>query len=159
MPRPTVEYRTASKEAYKSFRAANPKIKITFEQFKKIIKTSNDMIIDYLLETGEKFKLPHGFGEISIHKWKPKKYVEYQGIIHINLPIDWTKTRIAGKRMYHLNSHTDGFRYKWKWFQRTSYLETSKCINFRPNRVVSRRLASYLKKPNSTYGQTYRSWT
>ena len=159
MPRPVIEYRSISREAYKRFKKEHPKVKISYETFKKIIKVSNGLIVDHILDTGEKFRLPHGFGDISIHKWRPKKYVNHNGVQRINLPVDWPKSRLLGKKTYHLNSHTDGYRYKWKWFQRTSRLETSKCMVFKPNRLISRRLASYLKNPNSTYAQTYRSWT
>lgn len=158
MSRTKIGYRTNSRQSYNNFCKNHPDIKITFSQFKDVISTCNQMITDYVLETGEKFKLPFGFGELSVDKWKPKKYVEYNGKQYINLPVDWVKTKKVGTLVYNLNAHTDGFRFKWYWFKSTARFEGSRCFVFKPCRKISRKLSSNLKKPNSIYQHIYKEW-
>lgn len=159
MPRPSIQYRTSSKKAFKNFKEAHPRIDITYDQFDSIIRTCNEMIMEYVMETGEKFRLPHGFGDISIHKWKPKrKRYRPDGKIINNLPIDWVKTMQTGKRVLQLNFHTGGYKFRWVWFISTAKFKHSNIFSFKANRSASRKLAKYLKIPNSPYVQIYRSW-
>lgn len=159
MSRPIIQYRTTSAEAYKSFKEANPRIDITYSQFNQIIRTCNEMIMEYVMETGEKFKLPHGFGTISIHKWRPKRTrTRPDGVTVNNLPIDWVKTRQTGKRILQLNFHTGGYKFRWVWFHTTAKFRHHSVFSFKPNRSASRKLAQYLKIPNSPYVQIYRTW-
>lgn len=159
MPRVKVEYRSTSKAVYDKFCETHPHVKLTFEQWKSIIYTYNHMCRDYILETGERIKLPWGLGSFSIGKKKMKKYKIFKGQEVINLPIDWPKTRKAGKYIYHLNTHSDGYRYKWMWFSRDARIYHTAIWVFKPSRVSSRKLAEYIKKPNSVYSQIYKQWS
>lgn len=159
MPRPQIQYRTTSAEAFKNFKASYPKIKISYDQFSKILRTCNEMIIENVLETGEKFRLPHGFGDIAIHKWKPKRWrTRPDGVQFNNLSIDWKKTKELGKHVYHLNYHTSGYKFRWVWFRGKASFKHKDIFSFKPNRVPSRKLAQYLKLTNSPYIELYRTW-
>lgn len=159
MPRPKIQYRTTSAEALRSFKELHPRVDISYDQFNQIIRTCNEMIMEHVMETGEKFRLPHGFGDISIHKWKPKRIkVRPDGKEFNNLPIDWVKSRKLGKRVLQLNYHTGGYKFRWVWFVSTAKFRHSYVFSFKPNRVPSRKLAQYLKIPNSPYVQIYRTW-
>jgi nucleoid DNA-binding protein len=156
--RPKVDYRSSSKECYNIFRVSNPKIEISYNQFKQIIKTFNEMLIDYVLETGDRVRIPFGFGEIAINKWKPKRFKEHDGKQYINLPVDWAQSKKLGRYSYHINAHTDGFRFQWKWFKKDARFECSKIYAFKPNRINSRKLAQYIKKKDSKYPNIYKEW-
>lgn len=159
MPRPRIEYRTTSAEAFRMFKELHPDVNITWMQFNNILRTCNEMIMEHVMESGEKFKLPHGFGEISVHKWKPKRKRKIPDGREINnLPIDWKKTKELGKYVYHLNHHTGGYKCRWVWFPHDARFKNSNVFTFKPNRVPSRKLAQYLKLPNSPYIQIYRQW-
>lgn len=158
MPRVSVQYRTGSKEAYNKFCAAYPNVNLPFEKWLEIIYTYNYNFRDHLLETGERCKLPWGLGSFSISKRKGRKFYMYEGVERINLPVDWPKTNKLGKRIYLLNTHTDGYRYKWKWFTEDARFKCSEIWVFKPSRVSSRKLAEYLKRPNSPYPELYREW-
>lgn len=158
MPRVKVSYRTASKEAYNKFCQLHPNIHLTFEKWKSIIYSYNYLFRDHILETGDRIKLPWGLGGFSISKKKSKKFVVIDGKEHINMAVDWIKTRKAGKKIYHLNAHTDGFRYKWFWFRKDARFHQTSIWVFKPSRVSSRKLAEYLKRPNSFYPQIYKEW-
>lgn len=153
-----VGYRTTSKEVYKRFCKEHPDINISFEKWKEIIYTHNYFFRDYILETGDKAKLGWGFGEFAISKKKIKKFKEHEGVTYVNLPIDWKKTREAGTKIYHFNSHTEGYRCKWYWFLKGSRFFQSDVWVFKPSRVSSRKLAEYLNKTSKRYIEFYKCW-
>lgn len=158
MPRVRVSYRTGSKEAYNKFCAANPTVTLTFKKWQSILYTYNHLFRDHILETGDKIKLPWGLGAFTVSKKKSKKFIVIDGKEYINMPIDWVKTKKAGKFIYHLNAHTDGFRYKWIWSSYDARFHQKDIWVFKPSRVSSRKLAEYIKRPNSSYSQIYREW-
>lgn len=158
MPRVSVQYRTASREVYDKFCAAHPSISLSFEKWKEIIYAFNYNFRDHILETGDRCKLPWGIGSFSVTKKKTRKFYVYDGKERINMAVDWAKTHKLGKKVYHLNTHTDGYKYKWKWFIEDARFKYCDIWTFKPSRVTSRKLAEYLKRPNSPYPELYRVW-
>ena len=157
--RVVVEYRTASRECYNDFCRLNPTIKLSFEKWREIIYTHNQMYVDHVLETGQAVKFPYGFGRFSINKKKPKATRKWKDKVYINLPIDWKKTKEHGKKMYHMNAHTNGYKCSWMWFQRDARFADSDIWNFKPCRVISRLVAKYLKRSDKNYVDVYVEWT
>lgn len=158
MPRVRVAYRSASKEAYNNFCTSHPEVSLTYLQWKQIIYTYNYAFRDYILETGERVKLPWGLGSFTISKRKTKRSVIFKGEEKMILPINWPKSIELGKRVYILNTHTDGYRYKWTWFPNDARIYQAFIWVFKPSRITSRKLAEYLKKPSSPYPQIYKQW-
>lgn len=157
MPRVSVGYRTASKDTYKRFKENHPEIKIDYLTWSNIIYTFNYAFRDYVLETGILCKYIHGFGDFAITKWKPSKTkILPTGEETIALPIDWKKTKEHGKYIFHMNYNTDGYKFKWKWFNRNSKIFLTKYWNFKPSRVSSRLLKHYISLPD--YQDKYLSW-
>jgi hypothetical protein len=160
--RPRVDYRSASKEAYIAFKAENRDSTLTAQQYGSIVRSFNTALAEHILTTGQRIRLPFGLGELSISKYKPKRHKTFTGksglpVTIIGLPIDWQKTRSAGHLVYHLNAHTDGYRFRWKWFAATAKFDSARCFSFKANRAPSRRLAQLLKT-DSQYAQMYREW-
>lgn len=151
-----VEWRSASKENYLDFCKKHPSIKLTFEEWKTIIYTFIDNFKEYVLETGERVKLPFGIGEFSITKKKRRKKKGLNDEF-INLPIDWTKTKEKGKIIYNFNYHTEGYFFGWLWFKSTARIKNCDFWYFKPSRVTSRLLAHYLKVDNK-YQHIYCEW-
>jgi len=158
MPRVSVQYRTTSKENYERFCVENPEVDISFDKWKEILYSYIKIYTENILETGEKNKIPFGFGGLSINKKKSKRTKEWNGKTYINLPIDWQKTKKEGKIIYNLNYHTDGYRYRWVWFKEYCHFYGSDLYVFKPSRELSKKLASYLKNPNADYKEIYREW-
>lgn len=157
MSRPVMGYRTASKEAYNKFTGAHPSVILSFEEFKEVIYTYNALLVAHMLETGDKIKLPYGLGEIVINKYKPKRYkVGLDGVERVNLPIDWVETKKAGKYIYLLNAHTEGYRFHWQWHWWKTRIRFAFIWKLEMSRVNSRLLKTYLKKPNSKYKDIYK---
>lgn len=143
--RTAVEYSQTSKSTYKQFCTEHPEIDIEYLDFINIIYSFNYAFRDYLLETGMKGKLPWGIGDFAVSKRKPKtKKLLDNGYEIINLPIDWAKTRKHGKRIYHMNAHTEGFKFRIKWFKKSPRFTYSEIWNFKPSRVTSRLIKHYI---------------
>jgi hypothetical protein len=153
-----IDYSTAQKETYLRFCSLNPEIHISFAEYKQIIKAFGMAFRDYLLNTGDRAKLPWGLGSYAVSKKKTKPTVVYNGVEHINLAVDFHKTKLLGKVVYHLNTHTDGYKCKWFWFEQDSRFPDSDIFKFAPERNISRKLAEYLKNPDKRYIDIYNVW-
>lgn len=151
-----IDWRSASKENYNSFCKKHPSIKLTFDEWRNIIYSFNEAFKEYILETGERAKLPFGFGEFSINKKKRRK-LKGTNDQFVNLPIDWKKTREKGKRIYNFNFHTEGYFFGWLWFKDTARFRQSNLWFFKPCRNTSRLLSHYIKVSDK-YQHMYHEW-
>ena len=62
-----------------------------------------------MLYNAEGFKMPFGLGFIQIVKYQPKE-------LTINsLSVDYKTSKELDKRIYHLNEHSDGFKFRLYW--------------------------------------------
>lgn len=152
-----VDWRSASKENYNNFCKKNPSVKLSFDEWRNIVYLYLDAFKEHILETGEKAKLPFGFGEFSINKKKRRKIKGVDGKEFVNLPIDWKKTKEKGKRIYNFNFHTEGYFFGWMWFKDSARLKHTDLWYFKPSRTTSRMLSHYLKT-NDRYQHIYCEW-
>ena len=151
-----IDWRTASKENYNNFCKKHSSIKLTFDEWRNIVYSFNDAFKNYILETGEKAKLPFGFGEFSINKKKRRKKKGVNDEF-VNLPIDWQKTKEKGKVIYNFNYHTEGYFFGWMWFKGSARLKNVDLWYFKPTRTTSRLLSHYIKT-DEKYQHIYREW-
>jgi nucleoid DNA-binding protein len=156
MSRTKIEWRSASKDNYNLFCKKHPSITLTYDEWKNIIYTFNELFKEYILETGEKIKMPFGFGEFSINKKKRRKKKGLNDEF-VNLPIDWQKTKEKGKVIYNFNYHTEGYFFGWMWFKTAARFKHSDLWYFKPSRLTSRLLSHYLKSDNK-YQHIYNQW-
>lgn len=158
MARVKIDWRSSSKDSYNLFCKKYPSIKLTYDEWRNILYTYNESFKEYILETGEKVKLPFGFGEFSINKKKRRKLKNsVDGKEFVNLPIDWQKTKEKGKIIYNFNYHTEGYFFGWMWFKNTARFKNSDLWYFKPSRLTSRLLSHYLKT-NDKYQYIYNEW-
>jgi len=151
-----IDWRSASKDNYKIFCKKHPSIKLTYDEWRNILYSFNDAFKNYILETGEKAKLPFGFGEFSINKKKRRKKKGLNDEF-VNLPVDWKKTKEKGKIIYNFNYHTEGFFFGWMWFKDKARLKNTDLWYFKPSRTTSRLLSHYINT-NEKYQHLYREW-
>lgn len=148
--RPKIDYRTVSRQAYQELREQYPSLNITYKQYTNVIYEINTAISDFLIETGQKVSLPYGCGDLSIVKYKPLKYKKVSTIngtkTIINLPVNWELTRKNKKIIYHLNAHTDGYKFRIRWFNDVCRFQHKKLFNFKSCRKTARKLAQVLKE-------------
>ena len=153
-----VDWRSSNRDNYVKFCKKHSTIKISFDQWKGIIYGFNESFRNYILETGLKGRIPSGFGEFSITKKKRKKIViDKEGIEHINLPVDWKKSKEKGKKIYNFNFHTEGFFFGWIWFKKSTRIKNVNLWWFKPSRVSSRLINHYIKADDK-YQHLYQSW-
>ena len=94
---------------YKSFCAENKDIDISYSRFKRILESFNEILRESILERSEGFKMPSALGYIQIVKYKPKSYTAK------SLSVDYKASNDLGKRIYHLNEHSNGYKYRLFW--------------------------------------------
>ena len=118
---------------------------LTKKEFTDICKDFNKEMSKKILTEGYIFHMPFGLGKITILK-KPmpieRKY----------LRIDYKKTKEIGKPIYHMNTHSREFYYKWKWLKPERFHSAMKRIyNFTPCRPNKRTLAKLILNREMDY--------
>ena len=82
---------------------------VDYKQFKDILDRFNEEILSCLLQSSEGFKMPFGLGYVQIVKYKPKSMTPK------SLSVDFKSTAEYGKTIYHLNEHSNGYKYRLYW--------------------------------------------
>lgn len=158
MSRSKIDWRSASKNNYKDFCKKHPNISLSFTEWKNVVYVFNDYFRNYILETGDRVKMPYGFGDFSINKKKRKRIKERpDGKKFINMPIDWKATKEKGKYIYNFNHHTDGYYFGWHWFKNSARFKFSKLWYFKPTRDTSRLINHYITT-DKKYQYLYKTW-
>ena len=84
-------------------------VELNYARYKRIIDEFNKVVKEEILERSQPFKMPYGLGTICIVKYKPKSYSDQ------SLSTDYKSTKEVGKRVYHLNEHSNGYKYRLYW--------------------------------------------
>lgn len=105
-------------------------VDLSYKKCKALINTCNKNIAEFIADDNDGFKLPNGMGYIVVGKYKPSKPA-----------VDVKKTIQAGKKIYHLNLHTDGYAVKLFWFRvgrinNTHFHEVFKFIAYKSLRTM-----------------------
>ena len=93
---------------YKYYKANSP-YKVEYRLYKRILDKMSQIIAEAVLDRSEGFKMPCGLGYIQVGKYQPKNYNSK------SLSIDYKSTREYGKVIYHLNEHSNGYKYRLHW--------------------------------------------
>ena len=94
---------------YKAFTKENEALEVPYLRFKRILDSVNEVIKESILDSSEGFKMPYGLGFIQIGKYKPKSYTNK------SLSKDYKASKEYGKPIYHLNEHSNGYKYRLYW--------------------------------------------
>lgn len=82
---------------------------VSYLRFKAILERFNQIVLETLLERSEGFKMPYGLGYVQIVKYKPRTMTPK------SLSVDYKASAEYGKRIYHLNEHSDGYKFRLYW--------------------------------------------
>ncbi len=96
-------------DMYASFLKQNEGVERSYFDFKRILDRMGTLILERVLERSEGFKMPYGLGFIQIGKYRPKNYDSQ------SLSVDYKASNEYGKRIYHLNEHSNGYKYRLFW--------------------------------------------
>ena len=84
-------------------------VEVSYELYKRILDEMCNVILEHVLNRSEGFKMPYGLGFIQVGKYKPKNLDSH------SLSVDYKSSSMYGKHIYHLNEHSDGYKYRLYW--------------------------------------------
>lgn len=84
-------------------------IEVDYELYKRILDEMCRIILDAVLNSSEGFKMPYGLGFMQVGKYRPKT------LSGESLSVDYKASREYDKRIYHLNEHSNGYKYRLYW--------------------------------------------
>jgi len=87
----------------------NDLYRVEYDKFHGILIDYFKYVRDEVIERGHIYKLPFVLGTLHIVKRKPK---QWNGE---SLRMDYHASKEIGKMVYHLNEHSDGFKYRFHW--------------------------------------------
>jgi hypothetical protein len=128
-------------DIYKSYKKDTiPELQVDYKIFGKICDEFNKEIMDEILINSSEIKLPIRMGSLRVKKTK-MNFTDKN-----TLRVDWQASKKFNKRIYHLNEHTGGYKYRFYWSR--GIIKNITAYSFIPTRTNSRRLASILKDNN-----------
>lgn len=84
-------------------------IEVPYLTYTAVLEEMCKVILDTIFERSEGFKMPNGLGFIQIGKYRPKSLNEN------SLSVDYKYSKLYNKKIYHLNEHSDGYKYRVYW--------------------------------------------
>lgn len=84
-------------------------ISVPYNTYKLVLEAMCASILEHIFEQSDGFKMPFGLGFIQIGKYRPKSYSEK------SLSVDYKSSKEYGKRIYHLNEHSNGYKFRLYW--------------------------------------------
>lgn len=126
-------------ESYMKYVNDNPLYQVDYKTFRAIINEYFEYLRDEIIENGKEVRLPCRLGHLSIVKHKPK---EYSGK---SLRIDYAETKKIGKVVYHLNEHSNFYKYRYYWNKQNMLNKNKTKYQLIMTRANKRRLAQIIK--------------
>lgn len=82
---------------------------VSYVRFKRILEEFCKYVLEELQDRSNGFNLPYGLGFIQIGKYKPKTLTSK------SLSVDYKASKEYDKKIYHLNEHSDGYKFRLFW--------------------------------------------
>ena len=114
---------------------------LPYSVFKAVNQDYLAAIMELIVVEAYNFKIPNRLGYWRIQKRETDL---------TRLSVDWQATKKVGKRVYHLNTHSEGFKLRFLWEKKSAVLKknSKRPYSFRLCREWKRKLAGEMKKPN-----------
>lgn len=96
-------------DMYQSYLRENNAVELSYVDFKRILDEMCNIILERVLEASDGFKMPFGLGFIQVGKYLPKGYTSE------SLSVDYKASKQYNKKIYHLNEHSNGYKYRLFW--------------------------------------------
>jgi hypothetical protein len=131
--------------SYKEHIGNNRIYHISKRKFYDIVKDYNQYISEQVILKSRDMKLPARLGSISVIKHKPKKFDSE------SLRVDFKSTKELGKLVLHLNEHSDGYNYRFRWNKSDIVVPNRSFYEFITTRANKRLLAKVIKEKTHDY--------
>lgn len=115
---------------------------MSYFRFKRILDKFNEIIKEKILNASESFKMPCRLGLIAIVKYKPKMYTQK------SLSKDYKTSKELNKTIYHLNEHSNGYKYRLYWSKNKNTFPDIYKYNLSLVRQNKRKLAQLIFNGN-----------
>lgn len=123
----------------------NPLYQVDYKTYRAIVTDYFKYFRDEVIENGKDMRLPCRLGRLSIVKAKPKTYTSK------SLSIDFHATKLYGKTIFHLNEHSNGFKYRAHWDKKNIIVPNKSMYQLVLSRANKRRLAYIIKNQLRDY--------
>ena len=84
-------------------------VDVPYALYNRILSQMCTTILEHVLNASEGFKMPFGLGFIQIVKYRPKQFNSD------SLSVDYKASKEYDKKIYHLNEHSDGYKFRLYW--------------------------------------------
>lgn len=125
------------------YKERDSKYYVDKKTYVELNKDFYQLLMIYLITTGNTYKFPSGFGHIKVRKRR-----------QTSDRIDFKKTRELGKTIYFTNMHSNGYYARFKWYKSKVYLQNKNMYKFVPVRAMKRLLAKEIKDNNTILNYT-----
>lgn len=112
--------------------------KIEYNTYKYIVYCFYNVFLNTLFENSALIKLPYGLGCVCIVKYKPKTLTQK------SLSVDYKASAEYGKKIYHLNEHSDGYKFRLYWSKLPQTFPDRYKYQLQLVRTNKRKLAQYI---------------
>lgn len=127
------------KDIYQYYLSITEKaLQVDYKTYTQICLKANTLIAEEILTNSATVKFPARTGHLRIMKSKLVLLIP-------RLKVDWAASNKTGKRVYHLNEHRQGYKYRFHWAKRDCNATNKAAYSFTPARTLKRRLAYILK--------------
>lgn len=124
--------------------------------FRRILKYHNQEVCKSIVEESNEFRLPYRLGYLRIRKHQTKLKLDADGkLIKAHLKPDWKATnelwenneeaKKNKKIVFHTNTHSRGYYFKWYWDKRACNIKNSSVYSILMSRANKRSIAQAIK--------------
>ena len=84
-------------------------VDVPYSLYNRILDKMCVVILEHVLNASEGFKMPYGLGFVQVVKYRPKT------LTPDSLSVDYKASKEYDKKIYHLNEHSDGYKFRLYW--------------------------------------------
>lgn len=119
--------------------------KIDYKMYRAVLTDYYTIILNELLNGAEELKMPFRLGTVKIIKYKPKTYTGK------SLSVDFKASKELGYTVYHLNEHSNGYKYRLFWHKECANNKNIYKYTLNLVRAAKRKLAQLIKNNITDY--------
>lgn len=132
------------KDFYKYYISQHPQ-GVDYKTYRAIVEDYYTIVRKELLYYATELKMPYRLGSVRIIKYKPKTYTGK------SLSVDYKLSKNLGYKVYHLNEHSNGYKYRLYWHKNIANNFSIYRYSLNLVRAAKRELAQLIKNNLTDY--------